>query len=143
MQVSKGYGCLPSCAGGTLQARWSERDIKVRMPWALQHDPALAPWALDAIPPIETARFHHAARQRSCGLAARGARAARQDAADRAADGVCRERPGRTDLRRRIPGGATEARVDGGPQHPDRRSLGRWRCGGDATTREGTRRPAA
>jgi len=41
-----------------------QRDIKVRMPWALQHDPALAPWALDAIPPIETARFHHAAWRR-------------------------------------------------------------------------------
>src|SRR5262249_39309515 len=42
---------------------------------------------------------------RSC-LAARGARAAaRRSATDRCADGVCRERPGTTDLRRRIPGG--------------------------------------
>ena len=58
-------------------------------------------------------------------MAARGARAAgRADAADRRADGVCRERPGRTGLRRRIPGGTPEARVDGGPQHPDRHSLG-------------------
>ena len=48
-----------------------------------------------------------------------GARAAtRPYAADRCADGVCRERPGRTGLRRRIPGGTPEAWVGGGPQHP-------------------------
>src|SRR5262245_8099290 len=54
-------------------------------------------------------------------LAARAA--ARPDAADRRADGVCRERPGRTDLGRGVPRGTPEARVDGG-QYPDRHTLG-------------------
>jgi hypothetical protein len=58
---------------------------------------------------------------------------AQQPEADRCADGICRERPGRTGLRRRVPGGTPGARVDGGPQHPDRHSLGRCRHGGDAT----------
>ena len=37
---------------------------------------------------------------------------------------LCRERPGSTGLRRGVPGGTPEARVDGGPQHPDRHALG-------------------
>ena len=42
-------------------------------------------------------RVHHAARRRGGGVAVRGAcAAARADAAHRRADGVCRERPGRT-----------------------------------------------
>src|SRR4029453_12014666 len=58
-------------------------------------------------------------------MAHRGPRAAtRPNAADRCADGVCRERRGRTGLRRRIPGGAPEARVGGGSQRTDRHSLG-------------------
>ena len=79
---------------------------------------------------MRTPRVHHASRRRGGRVAARGARAAaRADAADRRADGVCRERPGRTGLRRGVPGGTPEARVGGGPQHPDRHSLG------DAATR--------
>src|SRR5262249_53951686 len=98
----------------------------VRDPW---------PWGK----PHEAAGIHRTSRQRCNRLAARGAGAARPDTADRSADGVCRERSGRTDPRHRIPGGATEARVE----YPDRHSLGRWRHGGDATTREGTRRLTA
>jgi hypothetical protein len=47
-------------------------------------------------------------------LMARGA-AARVDAAARRAEGVCRERPERTGLRRRIAEGTPKARVVGGP----------------------------
>ena len=75
---------------------------------------------------------------------ARRARAAgRPDATDRRSNGLCRERPGRTGLRRRIPGGTPEARVGRRPQHSDRRSLGGGRHGVDATIREGTRRATA
>ena len=79
------------------------------------------------------------------GVAARGARAAAgADAADRRADGLCRERLGRAGPDRSVPGRAPEARMDGGPQHPDRHSLGdTYRRGGDATIREGTRRATA
>jgi putative ABC transport system substrate-binding protein len=67
-------------------------------------------------------------------MAARSARAAaRADAADRGADGVCRERPGQTGLRGRIPGGTPDARVGREPQHPDRHALGPARRGSDTT----------
>ena len=56
---------------------------------------------------------------------------------------VCRGRPGSTGPGRGVPGGAPEARVGGGPQHPDRHALGDVRRGVDATIREGTRRAAA
>ena len=47
-------------------------------------------------------------------------------------------------LDRSVPGGTPEARVDGGPQHPDRHSLGdNCRRGVDATICEGTRRATA
>ena len=66
-----------------------------------------------------------------------------RDAADRRADGSCRKRPGRTGLRRGVPGGTPEARVGRGPQHPDRHALGSGRRDDDATIRPGTRRAAA
>ena len=55
---------------------------------------------------------------------------------------VCREQSGRTGQRRGVPRGTPEARVDGGPQHPDRHSLGSVRRKGDATICDGTRRAA-
>jgi hypothetical protein len=92
-----------------------------------------------------TARIHIHTGWRSSCVAARGARAAgRADAAHRRADGLCRERPGRTGPRRRVPGGTPEARVGGGPQHPYRLSLGGTRRRGvDTAIRKGTRRAAA
>src|SRR6516165_3684557 len=47
------------------------------------------------------------------------------------------ERLGSTGLGRGISGGTPEARVDGGPQHTDRYSLGVGRRGGGATVRAG------
>src|SRR4051812_38062486 len=77
-------------------------------------------------------------------MAARRARAAaRPDAADRRNDGVCRERSRSTGMGRGLPGGTPEARVGGGPQHPDRHSPGGARRGVEATTRERTCRVAA
>ena len=50
----------------------------------------------------------------------------------------------RTGLRRGVPRGTPEARVGGGPQHPDRHALGDSRRRGVETAiREGTRRAAA
>src|SRR6516162_8642819 len=93
--------------------------------------------------PHPTAGFHGRAWRRS-GLAARHTRAAAgPGAADRRADGLCRERLGRTGLVRCVPGGTPEARVDGGPQHPDRHPLGVGRRGFGATIREGTCRATA
>src|SRR5215472_17254201 len=42
-----------------------------------------------------------------------------------------------------VPGGTPEARLGGGPQHPDRHSFGDSRCRVDTATREGARRAAA
>src|SRR3984893_12527754 len=101
----------------------------------------------DSLPtrcPNETTRVHHAVWWYGDPLAVSRARAAgRPDATDRRSNGLCRERPGRTGLRRRIPGGTPEARVGRRPQHSDRRSLGGGRHGVDATIREGTRRATA
>jgi ABC-type uncharacterized transport system substrate-binding protein len=72
-----------------------------------------------------------------------GRAAARADAADRRADGICRERPGRPGPCRGVPRGTPEARLDGEPQCPDRNSLGDGRPGVDATIRDGNRRVAA
>ena len=56
---------------------------------------------------MNAARVHHAARRRGGSVAAGGACAAgRADAADRRADGVCRERPGSTGPARGVPRGA-------------------------------------
>ena len=91
----------------------------------------------------ETARVPHACwrggRVAACGALA----ATRPNAADRCADGVCRERPGRTGLRRRIPGGTPEAWVGGGSQHSDRLSLDGAGQGVDPTIRQRTRCAAA
>ena len=77
-------------------------------------------------------------------MVARGARAAgRARAAHRRTDGLCRERLGSTGLGRSISGGTPETRVDGGPQHTNRHSLGPGRHGGDATVRAGVGRAAA
>ena len=72
-------------------------------------------------------------------MAACGTRAAsRSHAADWRVDGLSRERLGRTGLLRRIPRGASEARVDRRPQHPARHALGVARgCGGETAVREG------
>src|SRR5262249_19547446 len=70
-------------------------------------------------------------------MAARGACGAERHAAHRRADGLSRERLRSTGLGRSISGGTPEARVDGGPQHTDRHSLGVGRRGGDATVRAG------
>jgi hypothetical protein len=72
----------------------------------------------------EAARVHHAPRRRG-GVAARGARAAnRTGAPDRCPDVLCRERRRRAVFGCGVSGGASEARVDGGPQQRDRHSLG-------------------
>src|SRR6516225_7621401 len=79
----------------------------------------------DAIRPIETTRVLVANRRDDSGVAARGARAAAgEDAADRCADDVFRERPRRTGRCCGVPAGTPEARVDRGPQPSDRLSLG-------------------
>src|SRR5262249_33077283 len=93
-------------------------------------------------PPTLSIRFCAAPSRARGGVAARGARAAaRADATHRRADGLPRERLGRTGVLRRIPGGTSEAWVGGGPQHPARHALGvARRRGGEAAVREGTRR---
>jgi ABC-type uncharacterized transport system substrate-binding protein len=67
----------------------------------------------------------------------------RTDATDRRADGLCRERLGSTGLGRSISGGTPKARVDRGPQHTNRHSLGPGRHGSDATVRAGVGRAEA
>ena len=54
-------------------------------------------------------------------------------AAHRCADDACRERPGSTGLRRGVPRGTAEARLDGRPQHPVDT---RWATLGDAELRQ-------
>jgi len=59
-------------------------------------------------------------------------------------DGVCRKRPRRTNLRRRISGGTSEARMDRGSHYQDRHSLGvTARSGVETASCQGTRRSAA
>jgi hypothetical protein len=73
-------------------------------------------------------------------LAARAQQGGR-DAADRRADGVCREQLGRTSLRSGVPRGTLKAGMGGGPEPAERVSLGATRRrGGDATFCEGTGR---
>src|ERR1700730_4784109 len=107
--------------------------------FAVPHNTALAQryarvWSSTGGLIYEATRVRHAAWHRG-GVAGGGARAAAgSGAADRGADGLCRERLGSTGQYRRIPGRTPEARVDGWPQHPDRHSLGdTHRRGVDAT----------
>ena len=90
-------------------------------------------------------RFHY----RNCWISDRVAdwsprAAGRRHTADRRADGLCRDRLGRTGVLRRIPGGASKTRVGGGPQHPDRYALGDTRRPGvDTAISQGIGRGAA
>src|SRR5260370_39458979 len=73
----------------------------------------------------EATEIHYVDGRRG-GVAARGARAAaRPDAADRRAYGLCGERFNRAVLAQRVPGCAREVGMDGRQQSPDRTSLER------------------
>jgi putative ABC transport system substrate-binding protein len=63
------------------------------------------------------------ARQCPRRAARRRSAAAGATATDRRADGLCRDRPGRTDQCRGVPGGSAEARVGRGSQQSHRHSL--------------------
>jgi hypothetical protein len=100
------------------------------------------PLATTAAQLFEATQVHHVAR-RSGGVALRHARAAAgADAADRCADGIRRERPGRTGPCRGVPRGTPEARWT---ESRNIRIDTRWagRRGVDATVREGNRRATA
>src|SRR6516162_1171517 len=70
-----------------------------------------------------TARIHRCARRRGS-MAACGSRATKV-AASRSTDGIYRRRPGSAGPLCSISGGSSETRMDRGPQHQYRSSLGR------------------
>jgi hypothetical protein len=91
----------------------------------------------------EAARDHHASRRCRCRLAAhRTCAAARSNAADWRADGICGERSGRAIRGRGVPGCAGAPRMDQGRQSTDRNSLERRRWGARERIRKGTGRSA-
>ena len=93
----------------------------------------------------EAARVHHASRRRG-GAWPLAARAQQPERMRRIGVlmGYAENDSEAQAYRRGVPGRTPEARVDGGPQHPDRHSLGDTRRRGvEATIREGTRRAAA
>src|SRR5262245_4298457 len=92
----------------------------------------------------KASRVHHAARRRGSSMAGRGeGAAAGTDEAHRRADGGARERRGISSLSRRFPGRPPGTGMGGGPQHPDRYSLGGLRRAVDAAKRKGTHCAAA
>src|SRR6516165_386245 len=93
--------------------------------------------------PHRTTKILSHARRRGGRVAARGKGAGRRPAAaPRHLDGGSRERPAISSRRGGIPGGTSKARMGGRAKYSDRSSLGRVRCGDDATVCEGAHRTA-